>query len=336
MRSKTINRRIVAALTALAMCALMLPLAAQASSKNGPPRVTTGGVGALRGTSGLLEGTVNPRGHETTYFFEYGPTTAYGTKTPVATLPAGTTVVKVGVTVNNLVLGEDYRLVASNEKGTNVGLNKKFEGKKVSSRFSLDKENLVDVYGTPYYVTGTLGGASNAGRSVVLQSSPYPFLEPFVTISTPAITTTTGAFSFRVTRLTAATQFRVATVEPRPLYSPTITVKVAVKVTLHVRRSATTGLYRLYGTVTPAVGRVRILFQLKRNIRPTKSEKTVAWGTQLTTKTIKGGTVSHFSTFARIARQGFYRAYVEMPAGPLTSGNSSAVYLHAVAGGRKK
>ena len=42
------------------------------------------------------------------------------------------------------------------------------------------------------------------------------------------------------------------TLDPRPLYSPVVTVHVTPRITLHVRSAGHTGLYRLYGTVSPA------------------------------------------------------------------------------------
>src|SRR5271165_4038493 len=81
MNSFRITRTIVAPMVALSSLALALPLASQATTAKqraeaGPPIVKTGGVGHVSGTSAPLEGTVDPRTYATTYFFEYGPTTA--------------------------------------------------------------------------------------------------------------------------------------------------------------------------------------------------------------------------------------------------------------------
>ena len=72
-----------------------------------------------------LNGTVNPlNGGSTTWHFEYGPTTAYGTSTPEAG-PVGTTPVAhpVSAVVNELNPGTNYhyRLVAHNAAGTSYG-----------------------------------------------------------------------------------------------------------------------------------------------------------------------------------------------------------------------
>jgi hypothetical protein len=46
------------------------------------PTVSTGGVDAVSVSSARLHGSVNPRGRSTAAWFEYGPTTALGARTP--------------------------------------------------------------------------------------------------------------------------------------------------------------------------------------------------------------------------------------------------------------
>ena len=80
----------------------------------------------MRGTAGDLEGSVNPRGAATTYFFQYGPTVAYGSQTAPASLPTGTATVKVSQTVARILPGYHYRLVATNEYGPRDGRDRTF------------------------------------------------------------------------------------------------------------------------------------------------------------------------------------------------------------------
>jgi multidrug efflux pump subunit AcrA (membrane-fusion protein) len=67
---------------------------------------------------------VDPNGAETTYFFQYGTTTVYGSQTTPTTLDAGTTSVTLSVPVRGLHAASSYvfRLVASNSKGTSYSL----------------------------------------------------------------------------------------------------------------------------------------------------------------------------------------------------------------------
>jgi hypothetical protein len=75
------------ALTALAVCvALLAPAGALAAPG---PFAQTGPATGVTDTTATLTGTVNPAARDTTYFFAYGPTAAYGATTPAQRLPAG-------------------------------------------------------------------------------------------------------------------------------------------------------------------------------------------------------------------------------------------------------
>ena len=70
----------------------------------------------------MLHGTVTPNAPATTYHFEYGTTTAYGSSTQETALPAGADGVAVSVAVGGLAPATSYhvRLVATNVDGTNA------------------------------------------------------------------------------------------------------------------------------------------------------------------------------------------------------------------------
>jgi hypothetical protein len=339
MRRRTIGRRTALSAVLLAAVALSLPFGAEAVlTKPGKPHVATAGVTQVRGTSGQLEGTVNPTGLETTYYFQYGPTTAYGSVTKTAAVGSGTTPVKVGQPVTGLLPGFHYRIVATNALGTAVGADRSFVPVQSANKVEVSKERQVDVYGTPLIVTGRIVGAGNAGRKVVLQSSAYPYLEPFVTVSTAATTNASGAFSFRVTNLLRSAQLRVSTLDARPLYSSLIPVRVAVRVTFHARPSARAGLVRLYGTVTPALSGAVVHFEVAKAVRPGKSERETTFATQFSTKVTHGThSFSRFSMVVRVRRTGNYRALVKpLHTGPLVSGSSAHLKLHAAPGSAPK
>ena len=77
-----------------------------------------------------LNATVNPEGADTHYQFEYGETEAYGSKTPTIAQDIGSGM--KGVTVSATLKGLAYskplhfRVVAKNEAGTSIGLDKSF------------------------------------------------------------------------------------------------------------------------------------------------------------------------------------------------------------------
>jgi hypothetical protein len=338
MRSGTIARRMLPSAAFLASLALALALSttgAQAAGKLGvgPPAVTTGAASQVRGTSATLLGTVNPRGAVTTYYFQYGPTIAYGKQTTSATLPAGIAKVKVGQAVTGLLSGYHYRLVGTNVYGTKFGKDHAFgiKGTELSKpKFTLAKSPEPTPFGGPFVLSGSIAGVGSANRKLALQSSPFPYLTPFTTIGLPVLTNALGRFSFRVPSLSTSTQFRISTLDPRPAYSPTVTHRVSVRVTLKVRTTRHKGLVRLYGTVTPARVGAAVRFQLLKPVRPGKSEKETRFATQFSSVVKRGTkTVARFSAIERIQRGGRYRAYVVVKTGALVSGASTTVLLHA-------
>jgi hypothetical protein len=113
-------RRKVAPLGAAA--GLLLVLAAPAAAATAPTAIT-GPVTAIGATIATLSGTVNPNGTSTTWYFEYGATTTYGTKTPVANAGAGTANIGVSANIGSLTGGTTYhyRIVATSTAGTTNG-----------------------------------------------------------------------------------------------------------------------------------------------------------------------------------------------------------------------
>jgi plastocyanin len=95
---------------------------------NGEPTVTTNQANPVTEHEATLNGTVNPNGKNTEYFFKWGPTEAYGEKTSVELAGAGTTGVAATATLSGLTPAATYhfRLVATNEKGTAEGPDQTF------------------------------------------------------------------------------------------------------------------------------------------------------------------------------------------------------------------
>lgn len=88
----------------------------------GPPEAETTGSPQRTATTALLEGRVNPRGAETTYHFEYGPTNSYGQSTAEVSAGSGSLVRLVAEPVGGLAAGSTYhyRLVADNGNSDGV------------------------------------------------------------------------------------------------------------------------------------------------------------------------------------------------------------------------
>ena len=94
-----------------------------------PPTVATGSASNVLTKTATLNGTVDPNGSPTTYWFEYGTTSAYGQRTASAAAGSATTAGQVAAQVAGLAANTAYlyRLVASNGSGTSYGLGQVLE-----------------------------------------------------------------------------------------------------------------------------------------------------------------------------------------------------------------
>jgi hypothetical protein len=111
----------------LAAMILSLVLAAPAAAASAPSVETApaSSVGTDRAT---LNGSVNPNGQSTSWWFEYGTSTSYGLKTSTHNAGSGTRAIDVSAGLNRLSVGTTYhfRLVATNGTGTSYGGDQSF------------------------------------------------------------------------------------------------------------------------------------------------------------------------------------------------------------------
>ncbi len=337
---------------ALALIALVaVPLASPAASSQQPkPKPTnkkvvasTGAATHVLNSSALLNASINPNGNQTSYYFQWGATTSYGSQTPTVALGNGTTRLKVGQSIAGLQTGVTYhyRVVAVvSGEAPILGRDRTFfTGKGVPK---LELPRIADVVvGTPFVVSGTLTGPNNAHQMVELQGSTYPYREAFTALGPPTVTGPTGQFFFAVAPVSASTQLRVMTVGGlRPLISRSETVHAQAKVVLKVRTSKTRGLVRLYGTVAPAAVGAQVLLQVHKAVQPGAgkpgSEVTARFVDQFSTVVKKAGKkFSRFSIVVNVRVGGRYRAVVKPRKGPVVTGYSTTVVLQAGADAKK-
>jgi hypothetical protein len=94
------------------------------------PTVSTGGATSIGSGGATVTGTVNPNGAATTYWFQFGTTTAYGATapSPAASAGSGTSTQPVSAALTGLKRRTKYhyRLVASNSGGTSAGADRTF------------------------------------------------------------------------------------------------------------------------------------------------------------------------------------------------------------------
>ncbi|HEX6455116.1 MAG TPA: hypothetical protein VF009_01210 [Solirubrobacterales bacterium] len=152
------------------------------------PAATTESATA-QSDSATLSAKVNPKGSTTTYQFEYGKTTSYGSKAPVspAFASAGTSPLPVSAAVSGLEPGVTYhyRVVATNEAGTTNGEDRTFTTDSVAARlsgmavtepFNGSTESLAN-FGSKWSTLGWAGGGTPKGSDTTTGWRPvdgYP------------------------------------------------------------------------------------------------------------------------------------------------------------------
>jgi hypothetical protein len=301
--------------TSAAMLALGLALLAacslafvgQASAATPAPTATTSSVSNVSYSSATLYGYVNAQGQATNYYFEYGTTTAYGTQSPLSPAGSATSTTKVSQAVTGLQAATKYhyRLVAVGPGGTVAGGDRSFTTAKIPLSLALVSTPNPVVFGSPFYVEGTLSGTGGANHAIVLQANAFPYVSGFKTVGNPELTNSTGGFSFPYLGLTENAQLRVVTLGLPVVISPVVLENVAVRTTVHVRAAKRRGYVRLYGTVTPAEPGAQVGFQL---LKPGHASINQG-GTPVKAATT---TSSTFSGFMRLSHPGLYRVLIKV------------------------
>lgn len=93
------------------------------------PSVSPIGIDGIRSSRAQAHGVVSANGAATSYYFEYGTDTTYGTSTPVTSLPLGFLPLNVEAGFEGLQPNTTYhaRLVATNSVGTTFGPDREFK-----------------------------------------------------------------------------------------------------------------------------------------------------------------------------------------------------------------
>ena len=286
------------------------------------PAVSTGGSSGVSYSTATLYGYVDPRGQDTDYAFQYGTSAAYGSQTPLAAAGSGNSSARVSQGVVGLrpFTLYHYRIIAISSAGRALGSDHTFKTKKIPLSLAIVGSPNPVVFGSPFTVEGTLSGTGGAGQKVVLQEDLFPFTAGFADLGNPEVTNSLGGFSFPVVGLGETAQLRVMTLGKPSILSPVLTENVAVNVTFHARRTHRRGVWRLYGTVSPAVPGAIVGFQ---RLRPGHRSQNIG-GT-----VVKAGTptVSNFSHRVRIRHRGLYEALVRVSNGAQVSNYSLPIRI---------
>lgn len=136
------RRMLILAVSALGILAAgaLTPLGSAIGASSATPTATTGDATNVSQNLATLNGTVNPNGTATTYVFQYGTTTAYGSTSSAASAGAGTAPVAAARNVTGLAPGTTYhyRIVATNSQNKKAfGLDRTFTTQSTPSRVAL-------------------------------------------------------------------------------------------------------------------------------------------------------------------------------------------------------
>jgi hypothetical protein len=311
-------------LTACASAALAAA-APDAAGATSIPSAATGGAHNVSYGSATVSGRVQPHGANTSYYFQYGSTRAYGAQTPVGDVPANVRAQKVVAAIGGLqpVTTYHYRLIAVNSRGARTGADRTFTTRKVPLSLQILVAPDPVTFGATATVEGTLSGTGNGNRAVVLQANPFPYTSGFADVGNAELTNPSGGFAFFVPDLLRATQFRVVTTTKSPVTSPVAVEQVAVRVSAHVARArrhhhVRSHHARIFGTVSPAVDGMQV------GIMRVKHGHNVLVGG--TVARPRNATSSRFSRVVRVHR-GLYRVLVRVTNGAQTSNYSSPLLI---------
>ncbi|HYI19349.1 MAG TPA: fibronectin type III domain-containing protein [Solirubrobacteraceae bacterium] len=282
-----------------------------AAALAGPPTATTGAASDVGATTATLTASVFPNKEATTYYFEYGTTPAYGTRTPDAGPVGGNAGKSVSADLTGLSPSTTYhaRVVASNASGTVQGADVTFTTTAAvtgAPGVTLAADKAAVTFGNPVTLTGAVTGNGAGGARVALAQQLYPFSTPFADVG-EVTADGAGAFSFTATPA-IATRYRVEAKSSPPVTSAEVTVGVRVRVGLKVsdktpRRGQRV---RFSGLVTPAHdGTVVKLQRRTREGWKTRRTPTLKAATPL-----DGVARSKYSTRLRVRSTGRYRAVV--------------------------
>jgi hypothetical protein len=283
------------------------------------PTVRTGRASAVTPQTATLNGWVNPHGVPTAFYFAFGRTTRYGSRTSTSDAGSATTRHAVSASLTGLRPHSTYhyRLVAFSAAGTTRGTDRTLKTPQIPTTSTISVSQNPVVYSKTVLVTGSLIGPGVGGKKVALESKPFPFTDPFGQAGNTVLTGPDGAYSFVLQPL-ITTQLRVADQSKPSVVSPTLIENVALAVTLrvrHLRRGRHRILFK--GHVTPARVGNPVLIQRKTRR---------GWATVAFTLTrARTASFSGFKRRLRLHRRGKYRAAVKTTGGDYVDGTSRAV-----------
>jgi hypothetical protein len=198
------------------------------------PGVTTGHAKDITQTSATLAGTVNPQGQATSYVFQYGTSTAYGSQTPATSAGSGTKSVSASAPLAGLVANTTYhfRLVATSVNGTTLGHDISFKTARPPAGITLGAPSGTITFGQLTSLSGRVLPPLPSHPTVTLQSAPSAG-GPWFNTGVTGASSSNGAYTFSRLAPAANTYYRVLS---DGATSPTVLVSVRFRVGVFISR----------------------------------------------------------------------------------------------------
>jgi hypothetical protein len=170
------------------------------------PSVITYSASSVTGASATLNGMVNPNGYSTTYHFEWGTTTSYGTSTTTTSAGSGTTSLMVNSGITGLSTATLYhcRIVATNTNGTTNGNDITFSYG-IANITTTAATNITNSTATSGGTVISDGGVPVTARGVCWSTSANPIVSGSHTTDGAG----TGSFTSSLTGLSATTLYHI-------------------------------------------------------------------------------------------------------------------------------
>lgn len=170
MRIAVVIAMVACASVALAVSSVSSPTAASAASA--PPTATTGSASNINESSATVNGTVNPNGTDTSYYFRYGTATTYGLQTGTSDAGPGNGQVGVHAAIYGLSpkTTYHYQLVTQSAGGTVYGTDQTFTTTS-SQAVVLGHEGFVSPGGVVGVELGCFHGTSTCAGHVTVSNN---------------------------------------------------------------------------------------------------------------------------------------------------------------------
>ena len=159
------------------------------------PTVITQAATAITASTATLNGTVNPNGLATDYYFKWGTTTSYGTVTPTVSAGSASANASVNAGITGLTPGTTYHfsLVATNGDGTTNGSDLSF----IPGQAEVTTSAITNITATTATGGGnvTADGSSTVTRGICWGTATNPTILNSITTSGTGLGSFTGSIA---------------------------------------------------------------------------------------------------------------------------------------------